>query len=25
VQKAVIDRVHQMETAPMRRETSPAL
>lgn len=25
VQKAVLDRVHQMETAPMRRETSPAL
>jgi len=25
VQKAVIDRVHQMETAPMRREPSPAL
>ncbi|MGA0560854.1 RNA polymerase sigma factor RpoH [Ancylobacter sp. VNQ12] len=25
VQKAVIDRVHQMETAPMRQETSPAL
>ncbi|MDQ0511715.1 RNA polymerase sigma factor RpoH [Ancylobacter amanitiformis] len=25
VQKAVIDRVHQLETAPVRRETSPAL
>ncbi|WP_428030979.1 RNA polymerase sigma factor RpoH [Ancylobacter sp.] len=25
VQKAVIDRVHQMETAPMRQEVSPAL
>jgi len=25
VQKAVIDRVHQMETAPMRRESSPAM
>jgi RNA polymerase sigma-32 factor len=25
VQKAVIDRVHAMETAPMRREASPAL
>ncbi len=25
VQKAVIDRVHAMETAPMRREPSPAL
>ncbi|TSJ62598.1 RNA polymerase sigma factor RpoH [Starkeya sp. 3C] len=25
VQKAVIDRVHQMESAPMRQETSPAL
>jgi RNA polymerase sigma-32 factor len=25
VQKAVIDRVHQMETAPMRQDVSPAL
>ncbi|MCK0208352.1 RNA polymerase sigma factor RpoH [Starkeya koreensis] len=25
VQKAVIDRVHQMETAPMRQEASPAM
>ncbi|GLK74584.1 RNA polymerase sigma factor RpoH [Ancylobacter dichloromethanicus] len=25
VQKAVIDRVHQMESAPMRQEVSPAL
>ncbi|QFR33081.1 RNA polymerase sigma factor RpoH [Ancylobacter sp. TS-1] len=25
VQKAVIDRVHQMETAPMRQESSPAM
>ncbi len=25
VQKAVIDRVHQMETAPMRQDHSPAM